>query len=216
MIKDRSFHFAPSFHSPANAAGAGPSPVTGPQAAGVVHPSALAPGDSAQLSAEAGEPEWGGGGINSLLQGLQGWGAPQDAGSPGQVGPAQAGGGAAPAGQGRPPAQVPLGILNQVLSTLKSAGGMATAGALQSLLSWGTSELENSGKLRPEFREILREAIDFAKENRIMSPEALAQYESRFFSEGQEQGAGEGKDGGCSCHKKGRSLKDSLQATQAA
>jgi hypothetical protein len=88
-------------------------------------------------------------------------------------------------------------------------------GALQSLLSWGSSELENSGKIRPEFQDILREAIDFAKENRIMSPEDLAKYESELFAKDKGKGS-DGEKGGCpGCKGKGKSAKESIEFAAA-
>lgn len=227
MIKDRAIQFSPSFLPQANGVSPAPSfTVSGaaPQAQGSGN-SVYGPTDKASLSEEAGQPE-ADGALSPLLQGLQSWGSPggQEQGASqekvGQQtqGVAQPTQGAAATGQGQIPSQVPVAILNQVLNTLKTAGGMATVGALQSLLQWGSSELEKDGKLRPEFKEILREAIDFAKEKRIMSPEDLAQYESRLLSEGQGQGGGAGKsegEGGCPCHK-GKGVKESLQAAQAA
>lgn len=204
MIIDK-LNFAPTFKPSHQGAVTGPTLAQPPAGKGA----AYGPTDSSAVSSEASEPD-GGGAIGPLLQGLQSWGGPEAGGAPaGQVGQTAQGQGVA--GQGQPPSQVPLNILHQVLNTLKTAGGMATAGALHSLLSWGSSELENSGKIRPEFQEILREAISFAKENQIMSPEDLAKYEARLFAGGEGGGSQEGGGAGCSCGKKGKGILEGLE-----
>lgn len=216
MIKDRLLNLSPSYSFP-QINGAAPSAASAAPSGGSA-PVAGAP-DSSAISREASEPD-GSAGISPLLQGLQGWGAPEpgqgDQSATGAVGQTQAANASAPAGQQRPPSQVPLSILQQVLNTEKTAGGMASAGALVSLLSWGISEKESSGQIRPEFQEILHEAISFGKEKKLMPEAQLADYESRLFAEGDKAGGtGKKDEGGCSCSKKG-SIKDALQRAHAA
>jgi hypothetical protein len=213
------FHNPQSSWSP-QVQGSTPKSVNGGAGDSQAQQSSWLPVDRSSLSPEASEPDGADGALSPLLRGLQSWGTDPNFGSAEDSGPgveqSQAASGSASAAQGgQPPSQVPEAILRQVLNVLKTAGGMASAGALQSLLSWGSSELENSGKIRPEFKEILREAIDFGKENRIMEADVLAQYESRLLTEGE---GGQGQPGGCSCSKKkgGKSVKDLLQAARAA
>lgn len=190
MIRDRLTSMNPSWTSP-KAFSQGPE-----SAAPAVSRAPLGGlGDRTHLSSEAQAPSTSER-LGSLLAGLQAWGTEE---SPANSNPAA---GAQETGTGRPPSTVPVAILNQVLSTLKNAGGMASAGALQSLLSWGSSELESQGKLRPEFQNILREAIAFAKEQGIMSAEDLAKYEARLLSPSPEGGSSR-PSGGCSNCSKG-------------
>lgn len=141
--------------------------------------------------------------LNSLVQGLNSWGdtgnGNSSAASP-AAGTNGTNGSNGTSGGGwddvMKSGQMPMGIINQVFSTFKNAGGMATAGALHSLLSWGVAERKKTGKIRPEFQEILREAIDIAKKNRNMSEADLAKYESALFGGGSGEGADKGKGKG--------------------
>ena len=139
------------------------------------------------LSREATGGEESSSRVGDLLGGLESWGAPDSETSEraGQAGQA-AGGWNDVLKLG----QMPMSVIRQVFSTMNNAGGMATAGALHSLLSWGVAERKKTGQIREEFQSILREAIDFAKKNKNMSEEDLAKYESKLFGGGQEGGAG--------------------------
>lgn len=221
MIKDRPLNLFPSYQSPALNGVAPGASLSGNAAPPSNGNGSYGPTDASAISHEASEPDGAESGINPLLQGLRSWGAPgpNEEGSA-NVGQAQNVAGSAPTGQQQPPAQVPVSILRQVLNTEKTAGGMASAGALVSLLSWGLSERQNSGKIRPEFQEILHEAIAFGKEKKLMPEEQLADYESRLFAQDGQggeggKGAGKGENGDCSCSKKS-SIKDALQRVHAA
>ena len=207
MIKELPTKSADNWLSRLKGPGAGTTSSWSAQARAADSAASQGPQDASNISGEASETGHSSP-LNPLLQGLQSWaGAPESGASP-------VGQGQDVKGQGQAPSQVPIGIINQVFNTMKTAGGMATVGALQSLLSWGASEKEKSGKIRPEFQEILREAISFAKENRIMSPEDLAKFEARLFGGkgGEQGGAGEGGKSA-----KGKpSIKESLQAVAAA
>lgn len=140
-----------------------------------------------ELSSEARQKEKSRAGFDSLLDGLAGWASPSGRSSessnsterPAQL-PPNLGGWQDAMESG----QMPMAILQQIFSTLKNAGGMATAGALHSLLSYGKSELERSGKIRPEFETMLRDAIAFGKENRLMDPASLQKWEALLFGGG--------------------------------
>ena len=142
-------------------------------------PSTSAPPAAVTLSGEARQAENTSGGFGNLLNGLQSWGQ-ADAGSQ----TPQTGGAAAWADVMKS-GQMPMGIIEQVFNTMKNAGGMATAGALHSLLSWGAAEKRKTGQIRPEFQEILREAIEIAKKNKNMSEEDLKKYEDRLFGDAE-------------------------------
>ena len=119
--------------------------------------------------------------LEGLLDGLESWGShenrPQNASSASEAGQSNVGNWSEVLKSG----QMPMGIIQQVFSTMKNAGGMATAGALHSLLSWGVAEKQKTGKIRPEFQNILHQAIELAKQNKNMSEEDLAKYEDRLF-----------------------------------
>lgn len=198
MIKDRLqnvFKPHPSFRteSPATTPagtqlGASPSPV--------------------QISPEAGQAADDGRRIGSLLGGLNSWGGPEQTQSSQAPAPQSARGGWE---QVLKSGQMPMAIINQVFNTMKSAGGMATAGALHSLLSWGSTEKQKTGQIRPEFQEILHEAIEIAKKNRNMSEEDLKKYEDRLFGNDKAK-ANDGKSG----QKNGSSLVDQIRRKLAA
>lgn len=151
--------------------------------------------------------------LNSLVQGLNSWGG---TGNGNANGASQASGasGANQTSRGGwddvvGTGQMPMGVIKQVFSTLKNAGGMATAGALFSLLSWGVAERKKTGKIRPEFQEILRETIEFAKKTGSMSEGDIAKFESELFGGGAGGGAdkGKGKGGGTKVKPKSPNLK---------
>jgi hypothetical protein len=215
MIKDRPLSFTSTFQPSFKGVDSGPSLVSAPTSGNLPSKGA---GDVSSFSREASE-SGGNEGISSLLEGLRGWGAPEG----GDSRPAAVGETRQPSPTGNLPdipPQVPMAIVNQVFGSLK-AGGMATAGALHSLLSWGASELEKDGKIRPEFQEVLRETLAFAKENNLMSAEELAKWEARLFSGGtggSEKGgaAKKGGDDGCACgNKKVGNLLDGFKGKAA-
>lgn len=143
-------------------------------------------------------------GVSTLLGGLNAWGSESNSGGAGTSG-TQAGEAAQAQGSGTgwdavmESGQMPISIIEQIAGSL-NAGGMATAGALHTLLSWGVAEKEKTGEIREEFQDILHKAIDFGKKNKVMSAEDLAKYEQRLFTEGNSKGGGsniaKGKDKG--------------------
>lgn len=202
MIKDRLqnvFKSNPSFRT-------GP-PTTTPALAQLgASPSAV------QFSPEAGQAADDGGRIGSLLGGLNSWGGPEQTRSNQSAAPQSAAGGWE---QVLKSGQMPMGIINQVFNTMKTAGGMATAGALHSLLSWGSTEKQKTGQIRPEFQEILHQAIEIAKKNKNMSEEDLKKYEDRLFGDDKAK-TNSGKSGKQAGKKHGSSVVDQIRKKLAA
>ena len=149
-----------------------------------------APPVSVSLSDEAQGPDAPSERVAALTSGLASWGQPEASGNSG-VGQLSENQGVGEAGQS---GQVPISMIRTIVDKLKSSDGMAAVGTLGALLSWARKEKSATGKIRPEFQELLREAIAYARRTHMMKDEDLARIEESLFS--TENGEGKGKIGG--------------------
>ena len=81
------------------------------------------------------------------------------------------------------------------MDQMKSTDGFAAVGTFGALLSWARKEKSVNGEIRPEFQEILREAIAYARQVHFMKDEDLDRIEASLLGAGNGD-AGTKKIGG--------------------
>lgn len=72
-------------------------------------------------------------------------------------------------------------IMRDILEESLGAGGMASVGAVNTILSWASSELERTGELHPETAAIVRETLERALDWGLLDEETVAKFRERFF-----------------------------------
>ncbi len=191
MILDR-FSSSPSSLLTNRVKGLGPTYVNDNKGGGEVAFQGAAP-VSVSLSPESQDRESPSERVAALTSGLASWSQADTSSTSGNsgVGQLSENQGVGETGQ---PAQVPISMIRTIVDKLKSSDGMAAVGTFGALLSWARKEKSANGKIRPEFQELLREAIAYARRMHMMKDEDLARIEESLFSTGD--GEGKGKKGG--------------------